>query len=394
MSSVHELHNRAMNLVDQAIRERMHGNTKPSLSLFRQALESEMAAIDILPERGGLGWSILLRSAATLALDCEDYRMAEKLASTALAGDPHPEVVDEIRDVWERANLFRHLEISGIALSNTEVQLSLVGSAAAGGMTYLSELLVRVDSFQKLVYRIAQRKLYKVFRSRIPSEVKSGYGAFAAAPTTGSFAIALKLAHARDQSSFPGMLGAEEVISELLDLLEIANRDREDELRSRIPDPNFRQNFVGLSKRLAPDGRRIRQVGFTLVNGKTTRSLAVTTPASRFLTRRMETKGPSRTVVEASGVLRYADATGRKENRIRLDESDGSSHEVLVPPGLMDDIVRPMWNSHVTVRGSLRRRQRVIRLHEIWESDPESGDRLRKPTIISNASSGLQQPLL
>ena len=394
MSSVRELHNRAMSLVDEAIHERKYGDTERSLALFRQGLESEMGALDLLPDQSGLGWSILIRSAATLALDCENYRLAEKLASTALAGDPHSEVIDEIRDVWERASLHRHLEFSGVALGNTEVQLSLVGSAAAGGMTYLSELLVRADSFQKLIYRIAQRKLYKVFRSRIPSEIKSGYGAFAAAPTTGSFAIALKLTHSRDQSSFPGMLGAEEVISEFLDLLEIANRDREDELRSRIPDLNFRQNFVGLSKRLAPDGRRIRQVGFTLVNGKTTRSLAVTTPASRFLTRRMETTSPDRTVVEASGVLKYADATGKKENRIRLDESDGSSHEVLVPPGLMDDIVRPMWNSHVTVRGSLRRRQRVIRLYEIWESDPESGDRLSKRTTISNASSGLQQPLL
>lgn len=394
MSNVRELHNRAMNLVDQAIRERMRGNATPSLSLFRQALESEMAAIEILPERSGLGWSILLRSAATLALDCQDYRMAEKLASTALAGDPHPEVEEEIRDVWERANLLRHLDVTGIAMSNTEVQLSLVGAAAAGGMTYLSELLVRADSFQKLVYRIAQRKLYKNYTSRVPNEVRNGFTAFAAVPTAGSFAIALKLAHARDQSSFPGMLGAEEIIGEFLDLIELANGDREDELRSRIPDSNYRQNFVGLGKRLAPDGRRIRQVGFTLVNGKTIRTLAVTTPASRFLSPRLETKGASRSVIEASGVLRYADATGTKNNRIRLDGSDGSSHEVLVPPGLMDDIVRPMWNSHVTVRGSLKRRQRIIRLYEIWESDPESGDRLNKPNTISNAFSGWQQSLL
>ena len=394
MSSVRELHNRAMSLVDDAIHERKYGNTERSLALFRQGLESEMGALDLLPEQSGLGWSILIRSAATLALDCEDYRLAEKLASTALAGDPHPEVIDEIRDVWERASLHRHLEFSGVALGNTEVQLSLVGSAAAGGMTYLSELLVRADSFQKLIYRIAQRKLYKTFSSRVPNEVKNGYTAFAAAPTAGSFVIAFKLTHARDQSSFPGMLGAEEVIGEFLDLIELANGDREDELRSRIPDPNFRQNFVGLGKRLAPDGKRIRQVGFTFVNGKTTRTLAVTTPASRFLSPRIEARGSSRTVVEASGVLKYADATGKNNSRIRLDGLDGSSHEVLVPPGLMDDIVRPMWNSHVTVRGSRRRRQRIIMLYEIWESDPDSGDRLSKPATISNASSGLQQPLL
>ena len=209
MSDVRELHNRAMDLVDRAVPEKARGNTEASLALFREALESELAAIDNLREQSGLSWSILLRSAATMALDCEDYRMAEKLASKALAGDPHPEVVEEIRDVWERANFHRHLEFNGVALSGTEVQLSLVGSAVAGGMTYLSELLTRADSFQKLVYRIAQRRLYKEYTSRVPNDVRNGYSAFAAAPTAGSFAIAIKLAHPREQSSFPGMLGTQ-----------------------------------------------------------------------------------------------------------------------------------------------------------------------------------------
>ena len=319
--------------------------------------------------------------------------MAEKLASTALAGDPHPEVADEIRDVWERANFHRHLEFSGVELSSTEVQLSLVGSAVAGGMTNLSELLTRADSFQKLVYRIAQRGLYKEYRSRVPNEVRNGYSAFAAAPKAGSFAIAIKLAHTREQLSFPGMLGTEEVISEFFDLLELAEGAREDELRRRIPDPDYRQNFVGLGRRLAPDGRRISQVGFTLASGSTTRSLSVTTPASTFLSRPMEPRATSRTVVEASGVLRFADAIGPRANRIRLERDDGSWQDVLVPPGLMDDIVRPMWNSHVTVTGSLRERQRIIKLYEIWESDPDSGSRRSTPAIISNTLGGLQQHL-
>ena len=231
MSSVRTLHNRAMDLVDRAFQEKARGNSEPSLALFRDALQSELAAIRQLPEQSGLSWSVLIRSAATIALDCEDYRMAEKLASTALAGDPHPEVEEEIRDVWERANFHRHLEFSGVALGSTEVQLSLVGSAAAGGMVDLSELLIRADSFQKLVYRIAQRRIFQEYRSRIPNEVRAGYGAFAAAPTAGSFAIAIRLAHTREQSSFPGMLGTEEVIGEFLDLLELADGSREEEIR-------------------------------------------------------------------------------------------------------------------------------------------------------------------
>lgn len=383
-----------MNLVDQADRAKLRGNAESSLRLFRRALSYEIAAINRLREPSGLGWSILLRSAASIALESEDYREAEKLASQALAGDPHPEVVEEIRDVWERANFHRHLEFTGTTLGSMEVQLSLVGSAAAGGMTYLSELLTRADSFQKLVHRIAQRNIYKEYNSRVPNEVKSGYSVFAAAPKAGSFTIAIKLGHNPEQASFPGIFGTEDVLNEFLDLMELANGSRDEEIQKRIRNPHYWQNFVGLGRKLAPDGKRIRQVGFTLVKGEMTRSLSVTTPASRFLPPRIESRGSSATAVEASGILRFADASGRRPNRIRLDSADGSHHDVLVPHGLMDDIVRPMWNSHVTVRGSLRPRQKIIRLYEIWESDPESGQRTSSQTAVLDAQGGLQQSFL
>ena len=102
MSSVRDLHNRAMTFVDQGLRERTRGNADSAIGLFRQALENELAAIDSLSVQNGLGWSVLHRSAATLALDCEDFRLAEKLACKALAGEPYPEIAEELRDVLEK----------------------------------------------------------------------------------------------------------------------------------------------------------------------------------------------------------------------------------------------------------------------------------------------------
>ena len=396
MSSVRELHNHAMGFVDQAIRERARGKREFSLVLFRQALESELAAISELPEQTGLGWSILLRSAATMALDCEDFRMAEKLASKGLAGDPHPEVINELRDVWERANFNRHLELNGVGLSGLEVQLRLGGSDVVGSITSLPELVTRADSFQKLIYRIAQRKIDRVYRSRIPQSIQRSYRAYATAPMGEGFAIAIKLAHPREQGSFTDMLRTEEIIVEFMDLMETAEGAHVDELKARIPDPAYRRNFIGLGRKLAPDGDRIRRVGFTLVNGRVKRSLSVTTPASQFLS--LQADSPSRSgeaPVEVSGTLKVADASNltSDSNRIRLVCDDESHYDVSVPAGLMDDIVRPMWNSHVTVRGSLRLRQRVIRLHEIWESDPESGKSRSRLSVVSDASGGLQQSL-
>ena len=100
-------------------------------------------------------------------------------------------------------------------------------------------------------------------------------------------------------------------------------------------------------------------------------------------------------VIERSGTLRYADASSgaANHNRIRLINDDGSSHQVIVPSGLMDDIVRPMWNAHVTVRGTVRGRQRHIRLREIWESEPRSNRQVGRVLSTTESGGGLQYSL-
>lgn len=394
MTSPSALHNEAMDLVDRALHERSRGDLVRSVGFFRQALRSELDAVELLPEQRGLGWSILLRSAATMALHCEDFRLAEQLASRALAGDPDPDIADELRVVWEQANFHRHLEFRGYALSGLEIQLSLVGEAVSSGMANLNELLTRAESFQKLIFRIAQRRMLGEYRSHIPSVVKRRFMAFAAVPTAGSFAIAIKLAHTREQTSFPGLLGIEDVVDEFLNLLEAGEERTSDALGRLIPDPDFRKNFVSLGKKLAPDGKRISQVGFTLVNRGDTRSMSVTTPKSRFLSSQLESHDPTERIEQVSGILRFADASTRRSNQIRLVSDKGDTQVVLVPPGLMDDIVRPMWNLHVTARGTLKGRQKYPRLLEIWESDPEADDQLSNPGVVSDSSFGEQEKFI
>ena len=101
MTTVHELHDKAMELADQAFAARREGDVLMAGQLFRQAFNFESEAAQQVandysnePTR-----SVLLRSAATLALDCGEVRIAERLVASALAGDPPPELADELRDL-------------------------------------------------------------------------------------------------------------------------------------------------------------------------------------------------------------------------------------------------------------------------------------------------------
>ena len=180
-----------------------------------------------------------------------------------------------------------------------------------------------------------------------------------------------------------------------MDLLELADAINTVELEERIPSEAYRRNFLALAKKLAPDGERIRQVGFTRTSYGEPRTLSVTTPASQFPSPQGEAvRTPTETIVEISGTLQFASAIGAKANYIKLVDSDHMPHNIRVPDGMMDDIVRPMWNSTVTVRGVRRRSQKLIRLQEIWETDGETGQsRGRVATRISSNGYDLQQPL-
>ena len=102
MSALNELHDQAMDLTFFALRERKHGNEAKALPLFQQALKLELAAIDALEEYIEPTYSVLHRSAATLALDCNELRKAEQLAAKALAQEPPEFVADQLREVLEQ----------------------------------------------------------------------------------------------------------------------------------------------------------------------------------------------------------------------------------------------------------------------------------------------------
>ena len=116
MSAVNDFHNRAMDLTEHALLARRRGDNEAALPRFEQALEYEVAAIDSMDEYIEPTFSVLHRSAGTLALDCNQLRRAEKLAATALAKDPPPEIAAELRDLLERVHSQMRHELEGVAM--------------------------------------------------------------------------------------------------------------------------------------------------------------------------------------------------------------------------------------------------------------------------------------
>jgi len=368
MKTATELHRAAMATADEAYDARRKGDRALSHVLFTTAFEQERAAAEALvadvdrePTR-----SILLRSAATLALKATLHREAERLIAIGLSGNPPDDIADELRDLLEQVYFERHLELRGIELQPSEFQLSLAGNSVGHGVSDSHEFISRVDLIQKLVYRTAERRRGQSYRDKGKprDEFARDLELFVSVPRAASFAVSLRIG-APEQMLLPGSPRqslVSEVVDELLECLALFEESDVTALRKRIPDNAYYRNFVALAKSLAPDGDNVKIVGFTSSGAdEKPRKLALTRP--RAVAPRVDPKKrdeSSRVVVE--GILMFADST-HIHPRIQLVDDQGVKHRIVVPDGMMADIVKPMWESRVRVSG--RKKLGVIVLEDI-----------------------------
>ena len=371
MSKVNEFHNKAMEFAEHALLARRRGDNEAALPLFEQALDAEVAAIENLDGYIEPTFSVLHRSAGTLALDCNQLRRAEQLAAAALAKDPPSEIAEELRDLLEQVHFQRHLALKGIALAKDEIQMSLSGKGVGFGFVSGDEISNRIGDSSRLITRIVERQKGRPFREggSAPKSINEAYQLLVSAPRAASFAVTLKFSGPAGQLHLP--FNTAEVVDEFIDLMELVNDAKTiDTIQERFPEPAYLRNFLGLAKKIAPDGERIRQVGFTLVRDGNERLVSVTRPASELpLPPVEESTHSERELTEIQGTLLFADATRSNVRRIRIIDENRKRHSVDVPEGMMNDIVRPMWDSVVTIKGW--RKDNVIELQDIWQSEAD-----------------------
>lgn len=140
MSSVLETHRKAMEWADKGQLLRDRGDDSGAREAFHRAMklerETAFAAGDTEPDR-----SVLLRSAGSLALDCNELRAAEQLFAMGLAGDPPDEIAEEIRDLLEQVHFRRHLDSRGMTLEPNEGQGGVVPQVDVTGTLHYADAI-------------------------------------------------------------------------------------------------------------------------------------------------------------------------------------------------------------------------------------------------------------
>lgn len=102
MRQVKELHQQAMDLAEQADLKKLKGDAAEAKEILRRALALEAEAAQLIAEDMSAEptRSVLHRSAATLAVECGELQMAERLIAVAIAGSPPTDIAEELKDLF------------------------------------------------------------------------------------------------------------------------------------------------------------------------------------------------------------------------------------------------------------------------------------------------------
>lgn len=371
-------HDTAMDLAADALAAQRCGDAAEKQRLFLAALvEVERAAEAVFslkelePTR-----SIVLRSAAMLALDCTDFDKAERFASMALAGSPPGRLRDEFHDIFSRASFRRHLKLKGALLADDQVRLAMEGTVVAPGIVERGAFDRRVEAFSKLLFRTAARKKNLPYRTegRWPAKEHEAFDLFYQVAEAASFAVVLRVGHPLaevDMFSSPSL-----VVQEIADCLDLFEKEEDEKLRARIADENYYMNFVGLAKELQPDGLEVRLVGLTIVTEGQVREVPLQrkrpkivkmNPPDVALGIAAESKKRKPRLAVVSGFLEAADSRReRGKGFIVLTGPEDGEQKIRVPEG-MADIVRMHYDKYVTV--GLEPKGRGLVLRDITEDN-------------------------
>ncbi|MCW3084257.1 MAG: hypothetical protein JWP12_1623 [Bacteroidetes bacterium] len=271
MKTAKDFHEKAMSLYEESLVAKYKVSDKKRIELLKQAFEFEKKAAYLLIDRFDLEptRSKLFASSATMAYQLLEFRESEKMVAHGLAGDPPEDILEELRDLFDKVNFYRHLTTRGIELSGDEFRFTLgSGDEIMKGLAKGDEVIPRIMGIEALYSRTVERMNKRPYRlhGRLPAEDNNIVQMYYKTPVAASFAIIFKIPRMKEigQPEIPAMETAIPYVDEMLECMDLVNNGKIKELKDRISDESYFQSFIINARKIAPDGSNVKQVGFTV----------------------------------------------------------------------------------------------------------------------------------
>ncbi len=348
---------------EQAFRQ---GNTGLALRLYAKAAQLEQEALLALESTKTRTRGITAVSAVSLWYKARLYEQAEHLAHTTLADSFLPAFAKiDLRNLLQAIWTESSKEAAGISFLPGQVYVSVKGGEVITGGAPLDLIVEKVQTIQAMFYRTVE------FIKDMPLRLRGGPTReiqemcrpwlFQAAPGSYQFSVAIQ--EAKQLDLFKADVRPDLVAHQFLEILKATASEDPQQLENVIPQSEYRNVFLKLSRNLAPTGKTFDSIE---LRAATDDPVVALTPDARATihqaikkTRASMPAQLAETEQQIAGTLRAVDLERDFLNVV-------TSTETLHIVGLgdaMDDVIGPMVNKAVKVQ--IVRTAKDIRFRDI-----------------------------
>jgi hypothetical protein len=252
----HSLSEKLASKAELAMRK---GEDSRALELYRQAAAEESSAFNALGNDRERTRGITAVSAVALWYKAHDYSTAEQVAHQYLAAAKIPRFANvQLRDLLQMIWTAVDAEESGIRFVAGDVLVSVRGGQVIHGGAPLDLIAQKVDGIQTALYRTVELILARPFRKRggPPADIQSMFRPWLFQAPAGSYQFAVRMEEPRQQALWDlGRPRIENVTAKFFNILRAASTNPEKGLSTEVPDKQYREAFLNISRNLAPTGK-------------------------------------------------------------------------------------------------------------------------------------------
>jgi len=336
------------------------GDMSSATSLFEQAAVAEYAAFQALGSDKPRTLGITAVSAVALWYKAGNLAEAEALAYRAAATKGMPAfALDELRTLLQAIWNQQAQLAAGVSFVPGQVVVSVKGGEVVSGGAPLDAIIDKVQIIQSLFFRTAEFVKNMPLRKKGPPsrELQQQYRPWLFQSVPGSYQFIVAVQRPTQEELFPTDEPEPEVLTgTFLSILRSVSEDPGESLNAIVPNREYREAFLKMTRNLAPTGKVVGQVE---IRGAGDREVVVLSPGSRkIITDTLRSATPTASAGTESQEESILRGTLRALN---LDQDwleitiDGTPRRVAGVGETIDDLIGPMVNREVAVRVRTRR---------------------------------------
>jgi hypothetical protein len=339
-----------------------HRFAEQAQALYGQAADAEVRALNHVGPDKPRTLGVTAVSAVSLLYKAGNLDEAEQLAYRAAANNDMPAfALAELRALLQAIWNERAQAEAGVSFLPGQVMVSVKGGDVVTGGAPLDLILGKAQIIEKLFYRTAEFLDALPLRKKGPpsSEIHERCRLWLFQAVPGSYQFIVAVQKPSQSELFPaGSPEPEALTNTLLSILRSAGKAPAEELRAVVPQDDYRETFLKMTRNLAPGGKVFDQIEIrgagddnpVILSADSRRSISDCLRSSAHLTMGPAAEGET----TLCGVLRAVDL-----DKDRLEVVvDGDPNQVTGVGEVVDDLIGPMVNHGVRVR--VRRGKRNV----------------------------------